>query len=261
MSTSKKPWLRWYRDTSTDAKFRIIHKLASDYAWPERADRDEMVVSISEVVATWAVLLECVTDDNGTSVAPLHFVTYLDTILDYGAKKADAILKAMCDIELIAPKDDKTFVVKKWHLRQHLDVTNSDRQARYRNRQKERERNGKVTPTEREAERDTEKRKKRESADAPYAYRGQFVRVAEKDFPALQKLAPTFKRDQIIDVLAKCESYYEGMPKRNRNMWFIAQDWVKKDHERSTVGNKRATKKQDDAVKATYAEMGYKIDG
>jgi hypothetical protein len=173
---SKKPWFRWYRDTATDAKFRLVRLHAGDLAWPERADRTEMVISLSDVVATWALLLECVTDDNGSVTAPGNIApeSYVSAMLDLGDKHAKAILDAMRFYGLFQPGGGG-LKIKNWQRRQYLDTTNAERQSRHRERKKgnagvtprNAERNGTVTHrqrTETETETETEKKDARASA-------------------------------------------------------------------------------------------------
>jgi hypothetical protein len=165
--SKKKPWFRWYRDTCSDVKFRFVRLIASEIEWPERADKEELVVTLSEVTATWALLLECVTDDNGSVTAPFNLVTYIDTVLDFGTKRAQSIITAMQECKLIERDKHDNIKVPNWQRRQHLDDTNAERQARHRITKRNAKRNGKVTPTETETytetktETETEKKKPR----------------------------------------------------------------------------------------------------
>ncbi|HEY6020612.1 MAG TPA: hypothetical protein VIY48_12195 [Candidatus Paceibacterota bacterium] len=178
----RKPWFRWYRDTVMDAKLRFVHRRASDLAWPNRADKSELVVSLTDAVATWALILESVTDDNGSVTVPSHHTVtdYISEALDMDPRHAAAIVQAMQDYSLLIEKDGG-LQVKNWQHRQYLDVTNAERQARYREAHKHNasvtesngERNGSVThsqrqSTESESETDTEskKNKKKKSSRA-----------------------------------------------------------------------------------------------
>lgn len=170
---SKKPWFRWYRDTVTDIKFRHVRVKASDLAWPERNDKSEMIISLTDVIAVWAYLLESVTDDNGSVTGSNGRITgeYLSITLDIPCSHAIAIIQAMTEHGMLADDGDH-IRVNNWQRRQYLDATNAERQARHREAKKSNEkRNGKVTHRQStDTDTDTEKKETRARRASPSGF-------------------------------------------------------------------------------------------
>jgi hypothetical protein len=180
-NTSKKPWFRWYRDTTSDVKLKLVSMRASDVLhakWRE-IDPDDPPVNVRDVLAVWIALLE-VTDSNGnvTVTSPSlntdGVTNYISTLLDLGFAWSEVILCAMVDHGLLL-QSEHGFQIKKWKSRQYVDATNAERQARHRRNAKSnaqrKQRNGvTVTPTETETETETEKenKEKKIGANAPH---------------------------------------------------------------------------------------------
>jgi hypothetical protein len=131
-----KPWLRWYRETISDVKFKMVAEHASDLVWPQWREHNEQPISLCVVIATWAALLERA-DDAGTVtvVSPLRngsaLRRYISTALMLSEKEAECITQAMTEHGLLDQKGDQ-YQIRKWQQRQYVDVTNADRQARFR---------------------------------------------------------------------------------------------------------------------------------
>lgn len=115
-------WLRWYRGTVEDAKFRHIARQAK--------------VNISDVIAVWAVLLE-----DAASYQHRGVVTrdedWIATILDFEDGMAEQILESMQAVGMVSIGHG-AITICNWGARQFesdIDKTAAERKKRQRERQ------------------------------------------------------------------------------------------------------------------------------
>ena len=115
-------WFRWHHGSVTDPKFRLVAKRAG--------------ARVSEVLATWASLLEAASaaDDRGNAGRP-DFEA-MDLALDMDEGTAERIYRHMCERDVI---DAKTGRVVSWEKRQPKrerpeDVTAAERKRNQRGR-------------------------------------------------------------------------------------------------------------------------------
>lgn len=116
-------WIRWYAGTCEDGKFRAVTRLSR--------------VTLSDVIATWAFLLENAGDKEhrGTCVRSAEVIS---AVLDFDGDTASRILSAMQQIGLINITDGVISICN-WGKRQFesdLDRTAALRQRRWRDGQR-----------------------------------------------------------------------------------------------------------------------------
>ena len=165
-------WLRWYRGSVEDAKFRFIAYQAK--------------VSISEAIAVWAVLLEDAASDQHRGIVTRD-INWITTILALDAGFAAAILTAMQSLSMVKVTNEG-IIICNWGLRQFesdADKTAAERKKRQRERQSRSSHgpvtrdtsvsHGSVTRTETETEtyKEEKSQKKKSRAARSTTQRGQ----------------------------------------------------------------------------------------
>ena len=130
-------WFRWHHDSCEDAKFRLVARNAG--------------VTVRDVIALWAALLESASRNDPRGTVPNNRIDFIEAVLDLDAGLMDSICAAMEDAELIQTSEFELKIVN-WSKRQFdtdlRDGTNAERQKRYREKKRvgNGERNGTVTP-------------------------------------------------------------------------------------------------------------------
>jgi hypothetical protein len=270
-------WFRWYRDASSDVKFRLIADHAANTVWPHwvENDPDNPPVNVRDVIAVWIALLERVTDNNGSvTVTGVTVTRYLSIALDIPSKIATAIVDAMVEHGLLDPNGGSNFRIPKWQSRQYVDTTNAERQARHRQKkvtEKVTERNG-VTVTPTETDTDTEAEGKREGANAPRALKEK-KGIQEKPFTegstsstksrtrGTQIPADWVPTDHtVVTGLSYGWSHAEiDRMAEDMRLWAGANGAVKKDWEMTFMGWMRREKRKPTAFKSRTREAIEKI--
>lgn len=171
-------WLRWYRGTVEDAKFRFIAKTVG--------------CSISDVIATWAVLLEDAACDDHRGVVTRD-EDWIATILDFDDGLAERILACMQDTNMIVV-GATNITICNWDARQFesdRDKTAAERQKRRREKLRAdhapvtrdaRVSHGRVTVPETDTETDTEKKRVEAAQARPKAQRWPSDAIVPEDW-------------------------------------------------------------------------------
>jgi len=143
-------WFRWHHDSCEDAKFRMVARVTD--------------VTVRDVIALWAALLESASRNEPRGIVPNNRIDFIEAVLDMPSHMMDQLCEAMEDAGLIQASEFEIRILN-WNKRQFdtdlRDGTNAERQKRYRDRKRARnaESNGTVTPqiqiTDTESERET----------------------------------------------------------------------------------------------------------
>lgn len=116
-------WFRWYNGSVSDPKFQLVAKRSG--------------ASVAEVVAVWALLLECASasTDRGNPGAP-DFEA-IDCALGLADGRAEVIFKAMQDRALIDPQSGRICAWEKRQPKRERDDPNAyERVKAYRERKR-----------------------------------------------------------------------------------------------------------------------------
>jgi hypothetical protein len=156
-------WLRWYRGTVEDAKFRYIARSAK--------------CTISEVIAAWAVLLEDAASDEHRGCVTRDGA-WIASILDLDDGLAERILDQMQRANMVELTNEG-IKIRNWDSRQFqsdTDKTAAERQKRRRQRVKESHADvtrdasvshGPVTAPDTDTDTDTDSKKDSGNKDSP----------------------------------------------------------------------------------------------
>lgn len=135
-------WFRWHRNTAGHPKFAVIAAEANNtekfkYDDPDGENgRRYGAVTVTDVVAVWAVMLECAADDDAWGVCTKN-AKYIAATLRWWPDEVQSVLDAFTNHGLIEP-DHSGHRIVNWDKYQYVsdkDPTNAERQRRYRARQ------------------------------------------------------------------------------------------------------------------------------
>lgn len=238
-------WLRWYRGTICDPKFRMVARYGG--------------VTVRDVISVWALILEDASDPDHRGICTQN-EHYIAAALDLEDGVAAKILAGMEAAGLVSVSGQE-FVVNSWSKRQFesdvKDPTAASRMRAYRARTA---RYGGVTPEIRpDSESDSESDKKERGADAPqppdsppassppaakvpkarspsdYAFHGKVIRLTWEDFG---RWSNGYANLDLRAKLQQRDDWYSETGENPKN-WFVrTSNWLA--GENSKAGDKRA---------------------
>lgn len=228
-----KQWFRWYKDTSSDAKFKMIAMDVSSYGADDPTYGRN--VQPAEVVGVWACILERADDDTGivTVCSPLHnggaVTAYVGSALDLEGIVAHRIVQSMVEHGLLV-NEGEVYRIKNWQSRQYVDATNAERQARFR---RNRSNGVTVTPTETETETDSKNQiRPKEATDGLDALFDDFWKVyprREAKGGARLAFRRAMKRAAFAEIMAGARLYAAQRAGKEKQYTAMAQTWLNQD--------------------------------
>jgi len=130
-------WFRWYRGTTENPKLALVAARANKPSESGEGDRVRGAVSLTDVIAVWAVMLEDAAHKEHWGVCR-KTADFVAIVLRWRSEEVQNIFDAMAEHELIVFLDDG-IKISKWHEYQYSsdgDKTGAARQQRYYNRHK-----------------------------------------------------------------------------------------------------------------------------
>jgi len=227
-------WFRWHRGASENPVFALIAERASATSERGEGDRLRGSVSLTDVIAVWAVMLE-------DAAAKEHWgyctktPQFISIVLRWFPEKVAQVIKEM-EKEGLIKNDGDALKIVKWNEYQYVsdgDPTSAERQKRYYNKHKRTthalaSRPDTDTDTETEVSKEVrEESKKKESKIPPsavllcseivedYAYESGIIKLRQKDLDRWKQAFPE------IGLMAELEAL-AGWDKLNGKNWFMA---------------------------------------
>ena len=229
-----KPWLRWYRGTCSDTKFRMI---GLEYDMPTVA-----------VVGAWAAVLECVTDDYGTvtladrNCSQEQLCMYLQASLGMSESDATDVVGGFIWQQILRAEGE-SLVVPKWQKHQTFDTTAAERMRRHRAKKSDGPGDGPVTESlqpsygitksKSESYKKKEDSKKESSTAVAVCSPTKGVHVCSPDFkPAEATLhalkAEGFSDSEIRRAAVEMVDWSRGGGKRKKDWDATLRNWTRR---------------------------------
>jgi hypothetical protein len=221
--------------------FRMHHGAALDTKWLAIARRAK--TSPAEAAAVWWALL-----DHASQASPRGSVAGFDAeaveiFFGMGDGQVRVVIDVLTDRKMISEE-----TIAKWPKRQpeKTDLTNSDRQARFKKRRKQADAstdsNGgnavtgndnsvanALTPIREDKRREDKIRgesKKEEAGEIKYCWQGEHLKLVKKDYDEWDK---RFRRIRDLDAeLNKCDAWYLGKTKPSDGYYPAFSRWLSK---------------------------------
>lgn len=130
-------WFRWHRGTVSNPSFAVIATEASKPSGGGEGDRCYGAVTVTDVIAVWAVMLECASSDDrwGTCTKDQNFIA---VVLRWWPDEVQSVLDCFEKHRMIE-RVEQGYRITNWEKYQYAsdrDPTNSERQRRYRERKR-----------------------------------------------------------------------------------------------------------------------------